>query len=143
MSESERVVPGTKAGVNHPERPGDFYTLADFFACIEHNHRLSPKSLAFDVQAELLGLDSQGLVRVHVVPTAIRVTHNPAHAKPEAFFNVPEYEFEGWLSGDYPEKVWVIGWLGTDDSGQLTEAIFYRLKPSQELGTLPTFPEHG
>jgi len=122
----------------HPGHGDHFYTLADFFRCIESSRRWSPQSLQFETQAALLGIEDNLKVSILVVPTAIRTIFDPAWEKPDEVFEKPEYEFEGWLLGDYPEKVWILGHLSAQSDGSLNNpATAYRLFPGEEAGTSP------
>jgi hypothetical protein len=96
-----------------------------------------PKALPLEVHAVQFGWTSaQDLAReddvltVLVVPTTLRVTYVED-------YEVPEYEFEGWVLGP-GEKPWVRGALRTADDGEIQECTIYTLEPGKELGTQRT-----
>ncbi|OEJ61053.1 hypothetical protein BGM19_26625 [Streptomyces agglomeratus] len=106
------------------------YTVDDFFDCLRGNPRWAPKILPFRVQGEFVETDEEECVTILVVPTAIRTIYDYYAEGAREEHEAPEYEFEGWLVGDYPRKVWVIGTLLANG-----DVCLYRLEPGEELGT--------
>jgi len=75
---------------------------------------------------------------VQLVITNIRVVHTVAQLWADGLpdrYEYPEYEFDAWLLGDCPEKIWIRGALRTNDTRSIQECTLYRLKPGEELGT--------
>ncbi|WP_406123745.1 hypothetical protein OHQ89_16250 [Streptomyces canus] len=73
-----------------------------------------------------------------VVPTAIRTVYDyyPANQERREEHALPEYEFEGWLLGDYPRKIWVIGSLLGPDVGETIKLVsLCQLEQDEEAGT--------
>jgi hypothetical protein len=82
-----------------------------------------------------------------VITIAVRVTYARVimlkrDDSPDDYYEYPEFEFEGWLVGDYPRTIWIRGALRGNndsvlfaDSRSFTELTVYRLKQGEELGT--------
>ncbi|NEA65306.1 hypothetical protein [Streptomyces sp. SID12488] len=74
-------------------------------------------------------------VTIQMVPTLLRTIFVSEQG-------CAEYEFEGWLLGDYPERIWVQGQLRTGgEPGVVDEGSIRRLVAHEEIGTDPFFPE--
>jgi hypothetical protein len=88
------------------------------------------------VRGEFVGTDGMETVVILVAPTAIRAVYdNPD--RPNERHEAAEYEFEGYLVGDYRDKIWVIGELSNntpDERGRIDEITVYRLEPGEEMG---------
>ncbi|MGW6571388.1 hypothetical protein ACWGAN_04340 [Streptomyces sp. NPDC054945] len=107
--------------------------LDDYFSCLRSNLRWAPKALEFRVRGKFVDTDQEDFVTVLVVPTSIRVAHDYYKPGVREEHQHPEYEFEGWLLGDYPRKTWVrIEMRGTAEL--IEETTLYRLEPGEEMG---------
>ncbi|MGW1863979.1 hypothetical protein ACWCPS_00285 [Streptomyces mauvecolor] len=128
--------------VAHPDGSTQMYTLGEFFDCIRLSKRWSPKALQFIAQGRLVGLpDEEADIAILVVPTAIRAVFSPVSTSPDdATIQMPEFEFEGWLLGEYSERIWVRGELRINsiEGTEPNECTLYRLAPGEEMGTVRT-----
>lgn len=110
--------------------------IDDIFQCLRSNSRRSPKSVTYCVNGDFIGADEEEIVTVSVVPTAIRSVYNSFDGVGISHeHKLPEYEFEGWLLGDYPQKIWTLVELRGGDP--VREATLYRLEPGEETGIDP------
>ncbi|MEV0537091.1 hypothetical protein [Kitasatospora sp. NPDC050463] len=90
------------------------------------------------VRLPAIGIDGADPIAIQLIPTMIKMMA----VKEFVYY---QYEFEGWLVGDYPERDWVYGelQLGSDD-GELCFAGIARTSTTEErakhLGLRPYFP---
>ena len=111
-------------------------SIDHFFDCLRTSRRWAPKALAFDVDGIFVGTDEEERVTILVVPTTIRTIYDyypSGHARREEH-QVPEYEFEGWLLGDYPRKIWVVGAL-LGQGVKIDLVSLCQLELGEEFGT--------
>lgn len=138
----EPIYPWEMAAYESPEPPGPICSdasnrplpqLDDYFNCLRSNLRWAPKALEFTVDGKFVDTEQEDSVTVLVVPTSIRIAHDYYKPGVREEHQKPEYEFEGWLLGDYPRKTWVrIGMRGTAEL--IEETTLYRLEPGEEMG---------
>ncbi|KJS53495.1 hypothetical protein VM98_24905 [Streptomyces rubellomurinus subsp. indigoferus] len=100
------------------------------FERLKNSPRWAPQAIQMNVTGEFVGTDGEEWVTVLVVPTAVHAVYDYDPDHPLSKHQEAEYEFEGWLLGDYREKIWVIGSLL--QSGLIT---LTRLEPGEEIGT--------
>jgi hypothetical protein len=93
--------------------------------------------MTFTTHGYLLLDEDQGApvpdeITIEVFITAIRVIMHPD-------YEYPEWEFEGWVKEDKPERTWLRGVLRVinprDDE---LDCGLYRLEPDEEWGDRPT-----
>jgi hypothetical protein len=121
--------PGATSDVRYPP------TVEQVVAAMCGSRRNRPLPLALVVRGYAFGLEgeegegSDPDVTLPVVPTALRLMFIED-------FELPEYEFEGWVLSDDDPEVWVRGWLRTDArTGEVQEASLLVLEPGQAQGT--------
>ncbi|WP_427923832.1 hypothetical protein [Streptomyces sp. cg40] len=119
--------------LNHPEPGIRFYSLDDFYECMKSSRRSESKTLLFEACGSLTDTDEINRFPLRITPTSLRVVYSW-----DVEEDLPCYEFEGWVVGEYPEKIWVYGILYTGIEGQLEEGHIIRLLKGEEAGTTPT-----
>lgn len=112
-------------------------TLDDLYDALKHSAPQEPRPITFgDVHGYLLLDEDQGpvpeYITIQLFITAIRVIMFPD-------YEYPEWEFEGWVKDDKPEKTWLRGVLRVMVPGDDELACgLYRLEPGEEWGDRPT-----
>ncbi len=111
--------------------------LDTLFAAMKHSCPYDPQPVVFDTHGFLLldeatGVHVPDVMTIYLFITAIRVVMRPD-------FEYPEWEFEGWVRDDKPERTWLRGVLRVikDEDDEL-ECGLYRLEPGEEWGDRPT-----
>jgi len=111
--------------------------LDDLIAALKNSGPYNPWPMAFETHGYLLvdegpGIHVPEIMTVYLFITTIRVVMRPD-------FEYPEWEFEGWVKEDKPERTWLRGVLRVAVPGDdELECGLYRLEPGEEWGDSPT-----
>ncbi|MER6284449.1 hypothetical protein [Streptomyces sviceus] len=111
--------------------------LSDFFRAMSTGTEVNPESVEMTVDGNIVGLSSQESVTIRVVPTLIRVITVENDEYPQY-----DYEFEGWLLGNYPERIHILGYFQVHEAGTIAGASVHVLRPGEETGTNKSFPKY-
>lgn len=112
-------------------------TLDELFEAMKHSGPYDPHPVTFETHGSLLIDDAPGVlipdeITIELFITAVRVVMHPD-------YDYPEWQFEGWVKDDQPERTWLRGVLRVvKDQNEELEVGLYRLEPGEEWGDSPT-----